>query len=222
MFILRILNLIASYTSFADPPESIESGNYGNPPRATWWLKQSVIYFMALFGMKTCVLFAIQLLPFIVEIGNWALRWTEGNTGVQIFFVMLLFPVTMNAIQYYIIDGLIKKPSTDRYSPANNQDDDENNITDAMMDDDRHRRSALLAAMDDSDTTSDSDDDHDAKVGGRDLSSSEGSSNEYYRVKPSNHIPSVSTASENSHSNSPVDAHSPSVKLTARRVEHVD
>ena len=60
--------------------------------------------------MKTCVFFIIQLLPFIVEVGDWALKWTEGNTAMQIFFVMLLFPVIMNAIQYYIIDIFIKKP----------------------------------------------------------------------------------------------------------------
>jgi hypothetical protein len=106
---LRVLNHLALYTPLADPPESIESGHYGRPPRATWWFKQSIIYFVALLCMKICVFFLIQLLPFIVKVGDWALRWTEGNTAVQIFFVMLLFPVIMNAIQYYIIDTFIKK-----------------------------------------------------------------------------------------------------------------
>jgi hypothetical protein len=69
-----------------------------------------MLYFVGLLGMKTCVFFIIQLLPFIVEVGDWALKWTEGNTAMQIFFVMLLFPVIMNAIQYYIIDIFIKKP----------------------------------------------------------------------------------------------------------------
>ncbi|GCB17914.1 vacuolar membrane protein YPL162C [Aspergillus awamori] len=110
IFILHLLNRLASYTPLANPPESIESGNYGSPPRASWWFKQSVIYFMGLLGMKICVFFLIQLLPFIVKVGDWALRWTEGNTAVQIIFVMLLFPVIMNAIQYYIIDTFIKKP----------------------------------------------------------------------------------------------------------------
>lgn len=40
--------------------------------------------------------------------GDWALKWTEGNETVQVFFVMLFFPVVMNALQYYIIDGFIK------------------------------------------------------------------------------------------------------------------
>jgi len=145
------------YTPLANPPESIESGNYGHPPRVTWWFKQSMIYFVGLLGMKICVFFIIQLLPWIVKVGDWALRWTEGNTAVQIIFVMLLFPVIMNAVQYYIIDTFIKKPIPRGHQPLDSQDD----FDDAMLDDDRHRRSAYLAALDDSDL----DDSDDESVG---------------------------------------------------------
>ncbi|KAL4917461.1 vacuolar membrane protein-domain-containing protein [Aspergillus aurantiobrunneus] len=139
IFILHILNRLAMFTPLANPPESIESGNYGDPPRVGWWFKQSVVYFMGLLGMKICVFFLIQMVPLVVEVGDWALRWTEGNTAVQIIFVMLLFPVIMNAIQYYIIDIFIKKP----LSPSH--DVLENDGTAADNDhDDRH---ALLAGL---------------------------------------------------------------------------
>jgi hypothetical protein len=142
------------YTPLANPPESIESGNYGQPPNAAWWFKQSMIYFIGLLCMKTCVFFIIQLLPFIVKIGDWALRWTEGNEAIQIFFVMLLFPVIMNAVQYYIIDTFIKKPI-----PADREPSAAVDSFDAVMaDDDRHRRSALLAGLDDDEEDSDDDD----------------------------------------------------------------
>lgn len=95
----------------ADPPESIRSGNYGHPARATWWLKQSVIYFLGLLGMKLCVFFIFQLLPWIAWVGDWALRWTEGSETLQILFVMFVFPLIMNALQYWIIDGFIKDPA---------------------------------------------------------------------------------------------------------------
>lgn len=147
---LRIINHLALYTPLADPPESIESGNYGNPPSAAWWFKQSLLYFISLLWMKICVFFVIQMLPFIVKVGDWALRWTEGNTAIQIIFVMLLFPVIMNAIQYYIIDTFIKKQI-----PVDHTSLDE--VHDAMLDDDPHRRSALLAAISD-DEESDLDD----------------------------------------------------------------
>ncbi|OJD10733.1 hypothetical protein AJ78_08335 [Emergomyces pasteurianus Ep9510] len=167
ILLLRILNRAALYTPLANPPESIESGNYGDPPHAVWWFKQSLIYFFGLLCMKTCVVVLIHMLPFIVKIGDWALRWTEGNTAVQIFFVMLLFPVIMNAVQYYIIDIFIKKPiPVVRHEriPGGDPDDDDgggySGLDDAGMadDDDRHRRSALLAGIDDEDTDLSSDD----------------------------------------------------------------
>lgn len=152
ILILRVLNFFASYTPLAQPPESIESGNYGRPPKATWWLKQSLIYFIGLLGMKVCVFFLIQLMPFIVQIGDWALQWTEGNTAVQITFVMLLFPVIMNAIQYYIIDAFIKKSvSHDLYG--------EDAIDSAITHDDLHRQEALLAGIDESYSTDSDDED---------------------------------------------------------------
>ena len=44
---------------------------------------------------------------------------------VQVFFVMLFFPVVMNALQYYIIDSFIKnqKPSDQDTIPGEDGDD---------------------------------------------------------------------------------------------------
>lgn len=109
ILILRVLTVGASYTPMARPKESIQSGNYGTPPKATWWLKQSLIYFFGLLGMKAWVFLIFELCPWIIRVGDWALRWTEGNEAIQIAFVMLIFPLIMNALQYYIIDTFIKK-----------------------------------------------------------------------------------------------------------------
>jgi STIMATE family len=110
VLLLRILHRLFLHTPLANPPESLKSGNYGHPPQVTWWLKQSIIYFLGLFGMKLCVFILFQLLPFLGWVGDWALRWTEGKEWVQITFVMLIFPLIMNAAQYYIIDSFIKDP----------------------------------------------------------------------------------------------------------------
>lgn len=48
------------------------------------------------------------MFPWISRVGDWALGWTEGNEKLQIVFVMMLFPLIMNALQYYIIDSFIK------------------------------------------------------------------------------------------------------------------
>jgi hypothetical protein len=60
--------------------------------------------------MKLCVLAIFAFLPWIAWVGDWALRWTEGNTALQITFVMFVFPLIMNALQYWIIDNFIKDP----------------------------------------------------------------------------------------------------------------
>lgn len=139
LLILKILTVGASKTPLANPPESIKSGNYGEPPRATWWLKQSFIYFLGLLGMKTVVFFIFQLCPWIVIVGDWALKWTEGNTALQIAFVMLIFPLIMNAFQYYVIDSFIKKtPQSDDESSSASQDDSEGERGGLLADSDEH------------------------------------------------------------------------------------
>jgi hypothetical protein len=107
--LLKIFTIGANYTPLARPPESIESGHYGTPPKAGWWAKQCLLYFLGLIGMKICVFFIFQLCPWLGQVGDWALRWTEGNEAVQIAFVMFIFPLIMNALQYYIIDTFIKQ-----------------------------------------------------------------------------------------------------------------
>lgn len=121
--LLRLLHAGASLTPLAKPPESIESGNYGQPPKATWWLKQSLIYFIGLLLMKACVFLIFNLAPWIIVVGDWALRWTEGNEALQIAFVMLIFPLIMNALQYYIIDTFIKnnKPAAEEGQDHNDE-----------------------------------------------------------------------------------------------------
>ena len=73
--------------------------------------------------MKLCVFVIFKLCPWLISVGNWALRWTEGNEQLQVFFVMLFFPLVMNAIQYYIIDGFIKGRSPSDHEPVLTEDD---------------------------------------------------------------------------------------------------
>lgn len=61
--------------------------------------------------MKLCVWVLFQLLPWLAWVGDWALKWTEGNEALQITFSMLIFPLIMNALQYWIIDSFIKDPA---------------------------------------------------------------------------------------------------------------
>ena len=78
-------------------------------------------------GMKFCVLIIFLVLPWISRIGDWALKWTEGDEVLQVVFVMLVFPVIMNATQYYIIDSFIKNqtPDHDRLPSEDGEEDDD-------------------------------------------------------------------------------------------------
>ncbi|ESZ95587.1 hypothetical protein SBOR_4024 [Sclerotinia borealis F-4128] len=145
IFLLRILTALFVMTPFGSPPESIESGNYGHPPRAVWWFKQSIIYFIGLMGMKICVLIIFLVLPWISRIGDWALRWTEGDTVLQVIFVMLIFPVIMNATQYYIIDSFIKNQKPD-HELIPNEDSDSEEGTDGRYADPSGSSDEILSA----------------------------------------------------------------------------
>lgn len=169
--------------------------------------------------MKICVFFLIQLLPFIVKVGDWALRWTEGNTAVQIFFVMLLFPVIMNALQYYIIDTFIKKPLSPSHEALAQDDDFDDSLEDG--------RDGLLPAFDDDDVFGSGDDPlgKDDDEGFESVSQTKA---DMGPQPPSQHdlpvdiedIPTVSSAkpsSSSSHGEHEHRSKSPSTKMTAQQ-----
>ncbi|RMY55860.1 hypothetical protein D0864_13730 [Hortaea werneckii] len=125
--LLKVLHGLFVHTPLARPKESIKSGHYGQPPRVTWWLKQSVIYFIGLVGMKLFVFFLFAAMPFLPWIGDWALRWANGNEALEITFAMFIFPLVMNAVQYWIIDNFImdKKKDGEGYEAVEQNDEDD-------------------------------------------------------------------------------------------------
>lgn len=106
-------------------------------------------------GMKFCVLIIFLLLPWISQVGDWALRWTEGDEVLQVVFVMLVFPVIMNATQYYIIDSFIKNqkaeheliPDNDSEAGSESYADPPHGASDELSSDDEDEE--ILAKTDD-------------------------------------------------------------------------
>ncbi|KAI9592929.1 vacuolar membrane protein-domain-containing protein [Syncephalis fuscata] len=88
----------------------MRSGYYGHPPRIVAWLRQLVVFVMALASMKLLVLVVLRIFPFFFWFGKWALAPVEaiGDTRVQVVVVMLIFPLIMNIIQFWLVDGVIK------------------------------------------------------------------------------------------------------------------
>jgi hypothetical protein len=99
--------------------------------------------------MKLFVWLLFALLPWLPWVGDWALRWTEGSEALQIAFVMFIFPLLMNILQYYIIDSFIKDNKREQgYREVNG------NEADADVDEERER-----FVVDDEDGLTDDEDD---------------------------------------------------------------
>ena len=99
--------------------------------------------------MKLFVWLLFALLPWLPWVGDWALRWTEGSEALQIAFVMFIFPLLMNILQYYIIDSFIKDNKRGQgYQEINS------NEADADVDEERER-----FVVDDEDGLTDDEDD---------------------------------------------------------------
>jgi hypothetical protein len=90
--------------------------------------------------MKLCVLAIFALLPWIAWVGDWALRWTEGNTALQITFVMFVFPLIMNALQYWIIDNFIKDAENGGEGGYEGVGDDDEESDDEWLERQQRRR----------------------------------------------------------------------------------
>lgn len=104
--------------------------------------------------MKLCVLVIFLMMPWISRVGDWALGWTDGNEKLQVAFVMMIFPLIMNGLQYYIIDSFIKSKTTDHEVLAS-QDD-------GADDDDYERRGSSSGGI-----GRDSEDETPVKINGR-------------------------------------------------------
>ncbi|KAL4264337.1 Vacuolar membrane protein [Pleurotus pulmonarius] len=94
--------------------KGFESGKYGRPPSFKYWLKQATTYVLALTSMKFVVLTIFAVFPGIFKFGEWLLGWTWTGEGdaLQVTFVMGIFPIAMNILQFWLIDSIVKASST--------------------------------------------------------------------------------------------------------------
>ncbi|KAG2115744.1 vacuolar membrane protein-domain-containing protein [Suillus discolor] len=90
-----------------------ESGQYGSPPLMSYWARQAAVYVVALTTMKMLVVGLFTVWPGISQVGDWLLSWTAIGNGdaFQIIFVMGLFPIIMNILQFWLIDSIVKASS---------------------------------------------------------------------------------------------------------------
>ncbi|TYJ57606.1 hypothetical protein B9479_001688 [Cryptococcus floricola] len=85
------------------------SGKYGNPPQAQFWWKQLLTYLMSIITMKLLVLLPLTLPGIsdpLLRLGHWLLDYLSPSA--QVIFVMAVFPLIMNIVQFCLVDQVIK------------------------------------------------------------------------------------------------------------------
>ncbi|KAL9932622.1 hypothetical protein V8E36_008321 [Tilletia maclaganii] len=105
------------------------SGQYGNvptpeggsgKPKMSYWGKQLASYLFAILVMKLFVTGIMWMFPFLFAFGKWLLSLFGKHRNAQVLFVMALFPLAMNIIQFWLIDSLLRHdPSTSVYAKLN-------------------------------------------------------------------------------------------------------
>ncbi|OBZ84551.1 hypothetical protein A0J61_07399 [Choanephora cucurbitarum] len=106
--------------------KGFQSGVYGSPPLGNQlrvWAKQLGAYVLALVVMKLVVVILFSLCPWLETLGEWVLSWTMGNYRLQVLFVMLVFPLMMNIIQFWIVDTIVKNTPSQFIQLAEDEDD---------------------------------------------------------------------------------------------------
>lgn len=122
--VLWFFLFILHTTAFRLGVKDILSGEYGEPPKWSAFLKQAVLYLIAMCLMKCVLYLFFWWMPFIDDLGQFLISWTGFDARVQVIFVMLVFPLIMNTIQYYLIDSIIQSPA---YEKVNSEPDFEEN-----------------------------------------------------------------------------------------------
>ncbi|KAI9279773.1 vacuolar membrane protein-domain-containing protein [Sporodiniella umbellata] len=76
------------------------------------WLQQLIVFLLAIVLSKICF-YEILVLneDWLCWLGELAISWTNSSPKLQLLFVMLIFPVVMNAIQFWLTDTIIQQRS---------------------------------------------------------------------------------------------------------------
>ncbi|KAG0365281.1 hypothetical protein BGZ54_006684 [Gamsiella multidivaricata] len=104
--------------------EGLKTGDYGNPPQFERWWRQTLVFSLGLVVMKIIVVIVLTW-PFLFTFGEWFLGWTLQNEKLQILFVMLILPLSMNIVQFWVIDYILKQKTTEKFPIRIDEDEED-------------------------------------------------------------------------------------------------
>ncbi|KAF9960924.1 hypothetical protein BGZ72_005424 [Mortierella alpina] len=104
--------------------EGLRTGEYGNPLQIQRWWKQTLVFSLGLVVMKIVVVIVLTW-PFLFTFGEWVLGWTLQNEKLQILFVMLILPLSMNICQFWVIDYILKQKPNEKFPIRIDEDEED-------------------------------------------------------------------------------------------------
>ncbi|KAF9434801.1 hypothetical protein BGZ76_007385, partial [Entomortierella beljakovae] len=104
--------------------DGLRTGEYGNPPQIERWWKQTLVFSLGLVVMKIVVVIVLTW-PFLFDFGEWFLGWTLQNEKLQILFVMLILPLSMNICQFWVIDYILKQKPSEKFPIRIDEDEED-------------------------------------------------------------------------------------------------
>lgn len=90
--------------------ELLRSGHYGQPPSWKPWLAQMLVWGFVASGEKvvTAVLVIMPLRDVLDRLAAWIELPLKPYPGAELLLVMVLAPMLLNALYFWVIDNLIK------------------------------------------------------------------------------------------------------------------
>ncbi|KAG8440041.1 hypothetical protein GDO86_006002 [Hymenochirus boettgeri] len=82
-------------------------GEYGDPPQASAWLGQCVLYLLIMIIEKT-IISLVLLIPGWTKLQAILLNYIR-NPQLELVLVMLVVPFIVNAIMFWVVDSLLMK-----------------------------------------------------------------------------------------------------------------
>ncbi|KAK9729515.1 hypothetical protein K7432_000200 [Basidiobolus ranarum] len=112
----------------------LRTGEYGHPPNVSTWLRQ-LGWFIGMSLINKILLLIIYSIPFVLPVVRALLAPFRPSPKIEVVFVMLIFPLVMNIIQFWLIDQLLKEKHV---TPALDDDREimEMDASEFLLDDD--------------------------------------------------------------------------------------
>jgi hypothetical protein len=105
---------------------SCRSGDYGHPPQWRVWFSQLVVWLLIVSTSKLMLIgTVIHTLPWIAALVDFVFSPLRQYPDFELVLVMVVFPVAMNALLFWVTDNVIKRRHDHTWSASQQRQHDE-------------------------------------------------------------------------------------------------